>query len=186
MEIAPMHETGTQRVKEKTFYRILGNGKVEVMEYLLKDTFTITLLALVLITNIMIILIPVAMHLLEIWMAKSLCYSLALSLLPGYAALLYLLVARFREKALAANRFTQWDKGQLTLSKAPRLRNMIIGIQCMLFASLLCSTFIMREQMQVLHQSQPGDRLEHVMLRPGAPAPSQLPLLPRLRHLISI
>ncbi|HLF64356.1 MAG TPA: hypothetical protein VI603_11415 [Saprospiraceae bacterium] len=202
-----MRNTSTTGVKETTIYRILGDGHAHILEYVLRDPFTLTLLAMVLVTNLMIILIPVSAHLFDIGFATQFWYLFALSLLlPGYAALISMLISRCKRPTVLSQNLTRIDKGPLrsktdlgdrlistgekpfddTLSQVPRLRNIIIGIQCLLFASLLCSTFIMREQMHLLKHTGPGYHTELVVLNGNSPNPSGTSLLPFLRQCISL
>lgn len=180
-----MHGTGTKKVSETTIYRILGGGQAQVIECLLRDTFTRTLLAMVLATNLLIIFIPASVRAFDIESAKTICHIISLSLLPGYAVLMYLLISRVNRAATISQQLSGMDKGQLTLSQAPRLRNAIIGIQCLLFASLLCSTFIMRQQLGTLH-ADPAEKTElHLTKEPTSQRPGTS-LLPLLRQYISL
>ena len=145
-----MQKKDTIPVNELTIYRILSDGRRIGVEMLLRDHFTLTLLAMVLATNAILLLIPVSMEYLSQSTALKFCTVMILTLLPGYAALITLLVAQLKRPTYPACAIQQLDHGQLQLSRVPYLRNAMIGIQCMLFASLLCSTFFVRQQISVL------------------------------------
>ncbi len=178
-----MSRNSTKRIQETTIYRILGDGHAHIGEFVLRDAFTCTLLAMVLATYLMIILVPVSLKLLDFDVARILCQTAALSLLPGYTALIVMLISRCK----GTSKVVHIDKGQLTLSHVPRIRNTIIGIQCVLFASLLCSTFIMRQQLSLIQIVDPGNYTEHVLSKEEMSTdPQGISLLPLLREYISM
>jgi hypothetical protein len=144
-------ETGTEN--EMMVYRILSDGKRVGIEILLRDHFTQTLLAMVLATNAILLLIPVSLEYLPRGTAVKTCTIMILTLLPGYAALITLLFARMKKPS--HNAMQELDRGHLRVSQAPFLRNAMTGIQCILFASLLCSTFFVRQQLSALKSGSP-------------------------------
>ena len=181
-----MRNTSTQRIKETTIYRILGDIHIHVTDFVLRDAFTCTLLAMVLATNLLIILIPATTQLWDEATAKNVCSALALLLLPGYAALLVMLVSRVKHSSKTYRYFDRIDKGHLSLSKSSRLRNTIVGIQCLLFVSLLCSTFIMRHQLKMLKPENRTDHTEHVIRKETFSESHDVRLIPLLREYVSM
>ena len=163
-----------------TFNRTSGNCLKEALEYAIKDVFTRSLLAMVLLTGLMIIFIPVSAHKFEVETAKTLCSILAITLLPGYAAMLWMLMIRCKAFYKPA------QKSKLKTSAMSNVQRMTFGIQSLLFASLLCSTFILRQQLDVLNHFSADIPAEQVVLKkPGAEL-QDVPLFPLLRQYLSI
>jgi hypothetical protein len=173
-----MQYRGTRQVKETTIYRVLGDHTRHVFDHLFQDRFTCTLLGLVVFTNLMIILIPVSLSLFEFSTAKALCQMVSFGLLLGYAALIALLVAKLH-KGPAGSKF---KNGRLSISQAPRIRNAIVAIQCLLFASLICSTFIMRQQLGLIKLVDPSYYAQKAMSGSGSSQTKPMDILPLLNE----
>lgn len=136
---------------------VTGHGArhMRLIRTVMQDRFSVTLLMLVLLTNVAIILSPMLAGMYNISLAENLCFGVTVLQLPGFLVLMYLLSKRFRNKELktyAAGRMPN-----------PRFKKLHLTIQAFLFASLLCSTFLMHKQLRVLQGHSPESQSETLL-----------------------
>jgi len=164
--------------RERTYSRSSDGSVRAVVEHCVGDTLTRGLLAMVLITSMMIFFIPVSAHTLGVEIADKLFTILTIALLPGYFVVMGMLVARCKTLLRPSQ--------QTTVSLAVvKLRHISFGLQSLLFASLLCSTFIMRQQRDMLdHISEAPS--EQAILKAPENERSDATFLPLLRQYLSI
>lgn len=165
---------------ETTVYRILGQSPGQILEWALRDRFTSTLLGMVVFTNLMVVVVPVSLSFFEFSTAKGICQSASLALLLGYASLIWMLISKIRS---AKNNSPQSIPGKLTTAITPRFRNTIVALQCLLFSSLLCSTFIMRQQLNLVKLVDPSSYTEYLLSKSAiSEKESSSSLLPLIRE----
>jgi hypothetical protein len=167
----------TGPIKETTIYRVLGSNTSHVINYLVRDSFTRTLLGMIFFTNSMVIVIPMVLSLFDLDTAKTICKTTSIALMLGYGTLLVILCSRLRRSSGIAI-----GNGLRTRFTSPVLRNMIIGTQCLLFASLISSTFIMKQQLGLIKLVDPSYYTQEAMSGSGSSQTKPMDILPLLNE----
>ena len=130
------------------------------------ESSTMTLLMMVLLTNVAILITPTCIEGYGIRFGHTICRITMLLQIPGYLALIALCSMRL---------FSDQSRNSFTAGKSNsfrvRFRNTLMAVHLLLFASLLCGTFLMQRQVRTLADSI-EDRIEVPNYRsalPGTP-----------------